>query len=194
MYHLAFFTLAQTTIVVFVLAKLLAAYLRGASATYAISYGLPFVLALDCIPSSVFLVFAFPFCVSAVMSMNIQIFQHQNKMALEYYLYLYLCHFSSTNIFSYSLVDFWTTEYIQIFVGKFLKIKIYLNICSLPYLNICLSIFDEQVNLDTSYASKNIQCKIVFKGNMSEPFSKISLISDEYEYLNKMTRGYYLYS
>ena len=34
MYHLAFFTLAQTTIVVLVLAKLVAAYLRGASATY----------------------------------------------------------------------------------------------------------------------------------------------------------------
>ena len=66
----------------------------------------------------------------AVMSTNIWIFKYSNKMALEYYLYSYSCHFLSTNILGYSFVDFWTTKYIQIFVCKFLKIQIYFNICS----------------------------------------------------------------
>ena len=52
----------------------------------------------------------------AVMSMNIRVFKYLNKMALEFYLYLYLCHFPSTNIFIYSFVD--------------LKKRLYLNICS----------------------------------------------------------------
>ena len=47
-----------------------------------------------------------------VMSTNIQIFKYLNKMALEYNLYSYSCHFPSTNIFGYSLVDFWTTDYL----------------------------------------------------------------------------------
>ena len=74
-------------------------------------------------------------------------------MVLEYYLYSYSCHFPSTNIFGYSLVDFLTTEYIQIFVPKFLKTRIYLNICSEPYFNIQLSFLNEKkVNLDIIYA------------------------------------------
>ena len=80
----------------------------------------------------------------SVMSLNIRIFEYSNKMALKYYSYLYSCHFPSTNIFGYSFVDFWTTEYIQIFVCKFLKIRIYLIICSEPHSNICASIFNEQ--------------------------------------------------
>ena len=31
---------------------------------------------------------------------------------------------------------------------------------------------------------KNIHRKILFRGDMSEPFTKIPLISDEYKYLN----------
>ena len=78
------------------------------------------------------------------MSMNIQILEFFNKMALEHYLYFHLCHFPSTNIFGYSFVDFWTTEYIKKIVSKFLEIRIYLNICSEPYFNICLPIFNEK--------------------------------------------------
>ena len=119
------------------------------------------------------------------MSTNIWKFKYSNKMVLAYYSYSYLCHFSSTNIFGYSFVDFWTTEYIWIFVRKFWKIRIYLNICSELYFNICLSFFDEKkVNLDIVYAPKNLQCKILFRGSMSESFKKNPSISDEYEYLN----------
>ena len=35
-----------------------------------------------------------------------------------------------------------------------------------------------------SLSIKNIQYNILFRVSMSEPFSKISTISDEYEYLN----------
>ena len=104
------------------------------------------------------------------MSTNIGIFEYSNKMALEYYLYLHSCHFPSTNIFGYSFVDFWTTEYIKIFVCKFLEIQIYLNIYSEPYLNICQSIFNEKVYLDIIYALQNIQCRILFIESLSEPF------------------------
>ena len=104
----------------------------------------------------------------AVMSTNIQIFEYSNKMALEYY--SYSCHFPSANIFGYSFVDFWTTKYIRIFVHKFSKIRLYLNICSEPYFNIQLSILMKKVNLDKIYVYKNIQCKILFRGNSSECF------------------------
>ena len=104
------------------------------------------------------------------MSMNIRIFKYSNKIALEYYLYLYSCHFPSTNIFGYSFIDFWTTKYIRIFVCKFSKIRIYLNICSEPYFNIQLSIFNEKSKSRYNLCIKNIQCKILFRGNMSEPF------------------------
>ena len=67
------------------------------------------------------------------MSTNIWIFKYSNKMALEYY--SYSCQLPSTNIFGYSFVHFWTTEYIQIFVHKFLKNEIYLNICLQTYSN-----------------------------------------------------------
>ena len=105
-----------------------------------------------------------------VMSTNIRIFKYLNKMALKYYSYSHLCHFPNSNIFVYSLVDFWTTEYIQIFVCKFLEIRIQLNICSEPYFNIGLSILNEKVYSDITYSSQNIQCRISFRGSMSEPF------------------------
>ena len=84
------------------------------------------------------------------MSMSIRIFEYLNKMALEYYLYSHSCHFPSTNILGYSFVDFWTTKYIRMIVCKFLKIRIYLNICSEPHFNIYLFIFNEKVYLEIS--------------------------------------------
>ena len=105
-------------------------------------------------------------------------------MALEFYSYSYSCHFSSTNIFGYSFVDFFTSEYIRIFVRKFSKIRVYSNICSEPFFNIQLSIFNEKRKFRNNLCIKNIQCKILFRGNISECFKKNSLISDEYEYSN----------
>ena len=105
-------------------------------------------------------------------------------MALKYYSYLHSCHFPSTNIFGYSVIDFLTTKYIWIFVSKFLEIRLYLNICSKPFFNICLSIFNENIYLDIIYASQNIHYRILFRGSMSEAFYKISSISDNYEYSN----------
>ena len=90
----------------------------------------------------------------SLMSMNIQIFEYSNKMALEYYSYSYSCHFSSTNIFGYS----------------FLKIRIYLNIYSERYFDICLSICDEKSKSRYSLCTKNLQCKILLIGSMSESF------------------------
>ena len=63
-------------------------------------------------------------------------------MALKYY--SYSCHSPSSNILEYSFVDFWTTEYIRIYVRKFSKIRIFSNTCFEPYDNICLSMFNEQ--------------------------------------------------
>ena len=99
---------------------------------------------------------------NSVMSTNIGIFKYSNKMGLEYYLYLYSCHFPDTNIFGYSFVDFWITEYIRIFVRKFSKIQLYLNICSESYFNIQLSIFNEKSKSRYNLCIKNIQCKILF--------------------------------
>ena len=42
----------------------------------------------------------------SLRSANILILKYSNKMAIEYYLYSYLGHFPSTNIFGYSFVDF----------------------------------------------------------------------------------------
>ena len=108
--------------------------------------------------------------VLTVMSTNIRIFEYSNKMALEYYSYSYSCHFPSTNIFGYSFVDFWTTEYIWIFIRKFSKIRISLNICSELYFNIWLPIFNEKSKSRYNLCIKNIPCKILFRGNMSKPF------------------------
>ena len=47
-----------------------------------------------------------------------------------------------------------------------------------------MPIFNEKVYLDIIYASKNIQCKIVFRGRMCEPLKKKSSISEKYKYLN----------
>ena len=55
---------------------------------------------------------------------------------------------------------------------KFLKILIYLNNRKEPYLGICLSIFNEKVYLDIIYASQNVQCRILFRESMNEPFKK----------------------
>ena len=60
-----------------------------------------------------------------MMSTNIQVLEFFNKMAMEHYLYLHLCNFPSTNIFGYSFVDSWTTEYIRIFVCKFSNINMF---------------------------------------------------------------------
>ena len=78
-------------------------------------------------------------------------------MALEYYLYSYLCHFPGTNKFGYSFVDFWTTKYIRIFVRKFKKIQLYMNVCSKPYFNIQLSIFNENSKYKYNLCIKNFQ-------------------------------------
>ena len=67
---------------------------------------------------------------------NIRIFEYSNKMALKYYSYLYACHFPSTNIFGYSFVDFWTTEYIQIFAQNLILIFDYLFLMKKVYLDI----------------------------------------------------------
>ena len=107
-----------------------------------------------------------------VMSTNIQIFEYSNKMAFEYYSYLYSWHFPSMNIFGYSFVDFWTTKYIWIFVHKFSKIRIYLNSCSEPYFNIRLSIFIEKVYLDIFYASKISSVKFYSEETWVSPFKK----------------------
>ena len=86
------------------------------------------------------------------MSMNIQIFKYLNKMAHKYYLYMYACHIPSLNIFRYSFVDFWETEYIQIFVCKSLKVQIYLNLNlnSIPILDYLFLM--KQVNIGIIYA------------------------------------------
>ena len=113
-----------------------------------------------------------------------RIFEYSNKMALKYYLYSYLFHFPSKNIFGLSFVHFRTTQYIQIFASKISKFGINLNICSEPYSNNCLWFFNEKSISRYNLWIKNIQYNILFSESMSEPFKKTSLISDEYEYLN----------
>ena len=90
----------------------------------------------------------------AVMSTSVWIFEYLNKMALKYYLHSYLCHFPSTNTFEYSFVGFWTTECIWIFIRKFFKIRIYLNICSEPYFNVSLSILNQKIIFNRSWPQK----------------------------------------
>ena len=107
------------------------------------------------------------------MSTNIRIFEYSNKMALEYYSYSYSCHFPSTNIFGYSFVDFWTTEYIRIFVHKFSKIRIYLNICSEPYFDIQLFIFNEISKSRYNLCIKISSVKFYFKETLVSPFKKV---------------------
>ena len=109
------------------------------------------------------------------MSTNIRIFEYLNKMTLEYYSYSYSCHFPSRNIFRYSFVDFWTTEYIRIFVCKFLKIWIYLNIYSKLNFYIFLSIFNAKCKSRYILCIQKNQCKILFRGSMSEPLEIICI-------------------
>ena len=134
---------------------------------------------------------------SSVMSTNIQILEYWNKMALKYYSYSYSCHFPSMNIFGYSFWDFWTTEYIWIFVSKFSKFWIYLNICSETYFIIWLSIFNEKSESKYNLCIKKIQCKnwIWRKhewGLLKNSFNQWGVWI--FKYLNKMTLEYYLYS
>ena len=119
-----------------------------------------------------------------VMSMNNRIFEYLIEMALKYYSSSYSCHFPSTNIFGYSFIDFWTTEYIRIFVRKSSKIRLCLNICSEPYFHIQPSIVNEKSTSRYNLCIRNIQCKILFRENISECFKKNSSISDEYVYSN----------
>ena len=87
--------------------------------------------------------------------------EYSNKLSLEYYSYLNLCHCPIKNIFGYSLVEFWTNKYIQICVLKFLEIQIYLNICSEPYFNICLSFFNKKKSIFRyNLCIKNMQSTI----------------------------------
>ena len=73
-----------------------------------------------------------------------------------------------------------SAEYIWIFVRKFLKIQIFLNIYFEPYFNICLSMFN-----DLFMHHINIQCKHLCRGQHQWAFfSKVTTISDEHEYLN----------
>ena len=74
-------------------------------------------------------------------------FECSNNMALEYYYYLYVLLFPSTNILGYSFLDFWTTKYIQIFVCTFLKLQTYSNICSEPFFHIYLPILIKEKKL-----------------------------------------------
>ena len=54
----------------------------------------------------------------------------------------------------------------------FLRIPIYLNICSTPNSNICLSFFNEKSDSRFKICIKNIQYNSLFRVSMSEPFSK----------------------
>ena len=58
------------------------------------------------------------------------------------------------NIFGYSFVNFWTTEYIQILDCKFSKIQIYLNICPEPYFNLSNLFLMKKVKLYSINAAK----------------------------------------
>ena len=89
---------------------------------------------------------------SSVVSTNILIFEYSNKMALNYYSYLYLCHFPSTNIFGYSFVDFGQSTIFRYLFVNSKKNQIYLNICPEPYSNICRFPLKKKVNLDITYA------------------------------------------
>ena len=110
-------------------------------------------------------------------------------MALEYYLYSYSCHFSSSNIFGYSFIDFWKTEYIWILVWKLFFKKICSNICFELYSNICLSMFNELChslwesgsNLCIKYT---LSVKNQVEDSINELFFKVTTLSHEYEYLN----------
>ena len=65
----------------------------------------------------------------------------------------------------------------------------YLNICSEPYSNTCLSFFDGKNKSRYNLCIQNIQYNILFRGSMSEPFFNFfSSISDEYEYLNNLIK------
>ena len=105
--------------------------------------------------------------------------------------------YSNTLIFRYLFVDFWTTKYTLIFVRKFFKTQIYLNIFSEPYFKVSLLIFNEKSIFRYSLCITNIQCKILFKGSMNEPFKKSFFNHwwvQIFDYSRKMTLEYYSYS
>ena len=72
------------------------------------------------------------------------------------YLDLHSYIFGRANIFKYLLVNSWKSEFIWIFVQNLILI-IFL-------------IIKFKVYLDIVYVSKNIPCKILFRGSMIEPF------------------------
>ena len=74
-------------------------------------------------------------------------------MVLGYYSYSYLSHFPSTTIFGYLFVDFLMTEYIRIFVCKFLKFKFILIFSTNLILIFACLCFMNNVNLGLIYAS-----------------------------------------
>ena len=63
-----------------------------------------------------------------------------------------------------------TSNNIRIRIFAVSGIRIYSDICSEPYFNIRLSIFNEKSISRYVLWQKNIQCEILFRGNMSEPF------------------------
>ena len=116
------------------------------------------------------------------MSTNNQLFKYWNKMALKHNLYFYAWHFSGKNMFGYSCVDFWVTNYIWIFVYKLLKILIYKNICPENYLIITGLYLMIKVNLGLLYVINKYL--LLFRWRHEWAFSKVTTISDEYECSN----------
>ena len=79
---------------------------------------------------------------------------------------MYLFHSPSLNIFGYSFIYFWTTEYT--------KYRVFLNIFFEPYSYICLSMFNEQWESgSTLYIKLTSSVKKYWNDSMSEPFSKL---------------------
>ena len=58
-----------------------------------------------------------------------QIFKCLNESDLQYYLFLYLCHFQSTNIFGFSLDNMWHPNLLGLFFVTLCGIKMYLDNC-----------------------------------------------------------------
>ena len=106
------------------------------------------------------------------------------------------------------IIDFWTDEYIWIYVCKFFKIWIYLNVFSQPYFNFFLSIFllDRRKSRCLAFAKRclsNPQRKEMFplnskiSINLRQPEKYVVNFAHTENYrnsLNKMTLEYYLYS
>ena len=88
---------------------------------------------------------------------NIQIFEWNGPWILFVFIFVPFPQCEYIQIF---IIRFFTTKYNRLFVCKFYKMSIYLNICAEPYFDICLSIFNKKVNLDIFYASKISSVKL----------------------------------